>query len=77
MHNHIQLEIWSYEVSGRVIQGESMIEVVELITEVTGRQKTLPEWTQLGAIVGLEGGTVNVSKIVESMYDNGIPLAGR
>lgn len=73
---NIQIEIWAYELSGRFMQASSMIEIIELITEVTGRQSILPEWTQTGAIVGLEGGTANVTRIVESMYDNDIPLAG-
>lgn len=54
-----------------------MVEAVRVVTAVTGRQAPLPEWTQLGAIVGLEGGTANVSAIVESLYSAGVPLAGK
>ncbi|KAJ1417898.1 hypothetical protein B484DRAFT_146012 [Ochromonadaceae sp. CCMP2298] len=33
-------------------------------------------WSQLGAVVGLEGGTANVSSTVERLYKAGVPLAG-
>lgn len=69
--------MWSHSVSGSLSQSPSMVEAVRMVTAVTGRQAPLPEWTQLGAIVGLEGGTANVSAIVESLYSAGVPLAGK
>ena len=42
-----------------------------------GRQPGhLPEWSQKGAVVGLEGGTLNVSQEVGKMLDFGIPITG-
>lgn len=76
-HRHrVEVEVWSHNVSGSLSQSASMMEAVRAVTAVTGRQAPLPEWTQLGAIVGLEGGTANVSAIVESLYSAGVPLAG-
>jgi hypothetical protein len=37
----------------------------------------LPAWTQKGAIVGLEGGTENVTKIVDKLIQGGVKIAGR
>lgn len=46
------------------------------VHNVHHRQKSgLPEWTQEGAIVGLEGGTGNVSRIVSSLVDARVPIA--
>lgn len=36
----------------------------------------LPEWTQQGAIVGLEGGSDNVTRIVDTLLQNGVPIKG-
>ena len=58
------------------MQSGSMLAAIESITEVTGRQKGLPEWTQQGAVVGLEGGTANVTAIVDRMRAAGVPMAG-
>lgn len=53
-----------------------MLDAVEAVTSVTGRMRGLPEWTQQGAVVGLEGGTRNVTEIVDRMYEAGVPMAG-
>lgn len=72
----VEVEIWADTFSGFVFKEESMLDLVGRITENTGRQDLMPEWTQKGAIVGLEGGTDNVTKIVNSLYEAGVPMAG-
>ena len=34
-----------------------MLDLITEITAITGRMKSLPQWTQEGAVAGLEGGT--------------------
>jgi hypothetical protein len=34
-----------------------MLDLITEITAITGRMKPLPDWTQQGAVAGLEGGT--------------------
>ena len=34
-----------------------MLDLITEITAITGRMKPLPQWTQVGAVAGLEGGT--------------------
>jgi alpha-glucosidase (family GH31 glycosyl hydrolase) len=36
-----------------IVNGETMKEVVTGLTSVSGRMKSLPAWTQQGAVVGL------------------------
>ena len=43
--------------SGRILHGKSMLDLITEITAITGRMKPLPQWTQQGAVAGLEGGT--------------------
>lgn len=72
----MQVELWSLHAVGQLAQTATMLDAVEAVTSVTGRMRGLPEWTQQGAVVGLEGGTKNVTEIVDRMYEAGVPMAG-
>ena len=72
----MQIEVWSLQLLGYLMQSSTMLGAIEAITELTGRQKVPPAWTQEGAVVGLEGGTANVTSIVDRMYAAGVPMAG-
>jgi alpha-glucosidase len=62
---------------GHIFAGDNWLELIKLMTSVTGRPSgPLPRWSQLGAVVGLEGGTENVTKIVNKLLARGVPLAG-
>lgn len=64
-------------LSGYVMMGSSWLDLLEEITLHTGRQThRLPAWSQVGAVVGLEGGENNVTAIVDKMREAGVPLAG-
>lgn len=63
------IEVWSNELTMRIIHGESVYEIVTQITEVTGRMSAFPSWTQEGAIIGLEGGSTLVPSLVEQLTD--------
>ncbi len=72
----VQIEVWSLQLLGYLMHSSTMLGAIEAITELTGRQKVPPAWTQTGAVVGLEGGTANVTSIVDRMYAAGVPMAG-
>lgn len=72
----VVVEVWSLEFSGRVMVQRSMLNCVQAITAYTGRQPPLASWTQFGAIVGLEGGTANVTQIVHRLLDGQVEIAG-
>ena len=57
-------------------RSQSVQQLIGEITSLTGRMGPLPEWSQRGAVVGLEGGTANVSEIVSRLETAGVPLAG-
>lgn len=72
----VEIEVWSLELRGNIVYGDTMRDLLSEITLYTGRMLPPPEWSQLGAIVGLEGGTDMVTSIVELMNSYNIPLAG-
>jgi hypothetical protein len=73
----VSIDIWTSSFTGKVMLAHNWLDLIECITLFTGRMKSLPLWTQQGAIVGLEGGTENVTKIVQSLLDGGVKIAGR
>ena len=72
----VVVELWGTSLAGRIINGKSMIDIVEEITTVTGRMKPLPRWTQEGAVVGLEGGTEEVVHHVQELQDANVKISG-
>lgn len=51
-------------------------ELIEKLTLFLGRQKKLPEWTNNGVILGLQGGLNRVKDIENKMLANSVKLAG-
>lgn len=75
--NTVTVEAWSSSLYGHILSGKSWFDLITLMTNITGRPPApLPRWSQLGAVVGLEGGTENVTKIVNKLLARGVPLAG-
>lgn len=73
----VVVEAWSTSMRGHLFSGDSWLELIEMMTNITGRPPArLPSWSQQGAVVGLEGGTANVTKIVNKLLARGVPLAG-
>lgn len=62
-------------LNGNILYGSSPLEIVKEITEITGRMPPLPQWTQTGAIIGLEGGTPCVTQIVDDLIANKVPIS--
>jgi len=57
----VVIEVWGQQMTGRILHGRSMLDLITEITAYTGRMQAPPTWTQQGAIIGLEGGTEEVS----------------
>eukprot|EP00602_Paraphysomonas_sp_CaronLab_P004374 CAMPEP_0185032268 /NCGR_PEP_ID=MMETSP1103-20130426/20220_1 /TAXON_ID=36769 /ORGANISM="Paraphysomonas bandaiensis, Strain Caron Lab Isolate" /LENGTH=825 /DNA_ID=CAMNT_0027568097 /DNA_START=78 /DNA_END=2555 /DNA_ORIENTATION=- len=72
----VVIEVWGTSMHGRIIDGDSWLDIVEEITCVTGRMPVPPAWTQQGAVVGLEGGTEEVKKHMDQLIQFGVPLTG-
>lgn len=72
----VELELWGRALSGNILFGTSMKGLVREATAVTGRMMRPPSWSQEGAVIGLEGGTEEVSEIVDTLRQYEVPLAG-
>ncbi|GMH93105.1 hypothetical protein TrST_g13721 [Triparma strigata] len=73
----VEIEVWGYPISGTLYYyAESPMAFTEMLTEYTGRMSALPEWTQEGAIIGLEGGSDIVEEKMASLMAADIPIKG-
>lgn len=72
----VQLEVHEPHLRAHIYSGSTPSELIEAHTAQVGRMRPLPGWTQKGAIVGLQGGTARVRKIIDQLGDAGVPLAG-
>ena len=78
----VTAEYWSAKrLAGTVYRGETPLDLVEALTTDTGRMGAspsppLPEWTQRGVVVGLEGGSDEVEPITRALLEAGVPLVG-
>ena len=57
-----QIEVYSNKMKGRILFGDTPLELIEEYTLYSGRMRMLPDWAHDGAIIGMQGGT-------EKLYD--------
>jgi sulfoquinovosidase len=63
-------------MTGRILYGETPLDLIETYTEYAGRMRVLPDWVHNGAIVALQGGTKVARPQFEELLKAEIPLAG-
>jgi len=71
----VSIKLFASEMRGRVLRGDEPLEIVEELTEYTGRMRPLPDWVLDGAIVGMQGGTAEVREKREILRDFDTPIA--
>lgn len=62
-------------IEGRILNGNSPVELIENFTESIGRPQELPDWIISGAVVGMQGGTHKVRNIWEELRANNTPIS--
>ncbi|EEY60838.1 glycosyl hydrolase, putative [Phytophthora infestans T30-4] len=60
---------------GRVTGGNVLLDAIGALTTVTGRQPTLPDWVNDGAILGIQGGQELVEGVIRDAQNASLPLA--
>jgi alpha-glucosidase len=74
--NSVRVRLFDGDMTGRILAGDSMLELIERFTEYSGRMRALPEWFNQGAIVGMQGGTAKVDAVLDELDQRGTPVAG-
>lgn len=74
--NLITMELYASELHGRILTGNSPLELIENFSQYAGRMPALPEWVHNGAIVALARGTEESLDIINRLEAGGVELAG-
>ena len=69
------IEVYSNLMVGGIISGENPEKIIEDYTLFSGRMVQLPNWVHNGAIIGLQGGTDRVFKIVDRLKNNNVEIS--
>lgn len=71
-----EIEVW--EIPSKIIiqRGRSLLDLVKKLSNLLGRQPKLPEWVYNGLIIGAQGGSKRVEKILRDSLEQGIQVAG-
>lgn len=70
-----RIHSYSNTLKARLTSCEKLLECISHYTNVSGRMKPLPTWTQQGAIVGLQGGSEAVLTHYQQLKDRHVPIA--
>ncbi|MDX1696554.1 MAG: glycoside hydrolase family 31 protein, partial [Ketobacteraceae bacterium] len=72
----VSVSLFNGNMKGRILAGNSMLDMIERVTEYTGRMRPLPDWFNEGAIVGMQGGTEKVTAVLNELKRRGTPIGG-
>jgi alpha-glucosidase len=72
----VTIKLHHHMMKGRILFGNTYLDLIERYTEYSGRMIPLPEWLNKGgAIVGMEGGTEEVRKKWDELRAHDTPIA--
>lgn len=74
--NEVKVRLFDGNMKGRILFGNSMLDLIERFTDYSGRMRALPDWFNEGAIVGMQGGTAAVTNVLNELKQRGTPIAG-
>jgi alpha-glucosidase len=72
----VSIQVFSNQMSGFLTISSSPLGFLREATNYTGRMKKLPDWTQNGAIIRVDGGSERVKEALATALSYDIPLAG-
>nr|CAD1839947.1 unnamed protein product [Ananas comosus var. bracteatus] len=74
-HDRVQIQIHGNSAQGRILSGNSPVEIIQSFTEAIGRPPILPDWIISGAVVGMQGGTEAVRRVWDQLQDHDVPIS--
>ncbi|HET7479905.1 MAG TPA: alpha-glucosidase [Rubrobacteraceae bacterium] len=73
--DRVQIEVFSPQMTGQLLSGDTPKELIEQYTEYSGRMRPLPGWILSGAVIGLQGGTDTARKRYAELKALDTPVA--
>ena len=72
--DRVEIKLFHSRMKGRILNGETPLDLVREFTSYSGRMAPLPDWMNEGAVVGLQGGTAQVYEKLEQLEALGTPV---
>ncbi|KAJ7514003.1 hypothetical protein O6H91_23G022100 [Diphasiastrum complanatum] len=73
--DRVQVQVTGAAMRGRILHGQTLLELIKHYTGAIGRMKALPDWILEGAIIGIQGGTDTVKRIWKQLQEHDVPIA--
>jgi alpha-glucosidase (family GH31 glycosyl hydrolase) len=73
--DRVQICVFTSRMRGQILASDTPGGLIEEYTRYSGRMRRLPEWIMDGAVVGLQGGTDKVGRILERLEALDAPVA--
>ncbi|XP_078148903.1 uncharacterized protein LOC144544313 [Carex rostrata] len=74
-HDRVQIQVHGNHAKGKILFGNSPVELIESFTEAIGRPPPLPNWILSSAVVGMQGGTKTVRRVWDQLQDFDVPIS--
>jgi alpha-glucosidase len=74
--DHLEIKVWSGAMTGRILFGETPLDLIETYSEYAGRMRKLPDWIHEGAIIAVQGGQKAAQTTLDEIRRAEVPLAG-
>ena len=71
----LEIKVWSGTLTGRILYGDTPLDLIEAYSAYAGRMRALPDWAHNGAIVGLQGGQQKVEAKLGALRRAAVPVA--
>jgi alpha-glucosidase len=69
-----EIKLFGPRMKGRILYGETPLDLIREFTAYTGRMAPLPDWLNEGAVVGMQGGTAAVYEKLEQLEAVDAPI---
>jgi sulfoquinovosidase len=73
--DRVRIRLYGTRLRGRILHGETPLDLVREFTAYAGRMQPLPDWINEGAVAGLQGGTERVYEKLAELEAYETPLA--
>jgi len=70
----VEIKLFDTRLRGRILYGDTPLDLVREFTSYTGRMAPLPDWLNEGAVVGMQGGTAEVYAKLEQLEAVDTPI---
>ncbi|WP_281165455.1 alpha-glucosidase [Liquorilactobacillus sicerae] len=71
-----EIEVWDENPIFYFQTASSYLKLIQNLNALLGRQPSMPEWINQGAIIGLQGGISRIQKIIKKLKSHHVQISG-